>query len=217
MALQKIRIIIADDHALYRDGISMLLAKEPDFQIIASAHDGKELVEKVIEFAPEIAIVDLSMPEMGGVHAIEEIIRKSETKCLAHSTYTTHYSMMEAIGAGAMGYVGKNAQRGEISEAIRAIVSGEPYYCKASAETLSKAIAKKRFHPSFHNPSFSEKEIRILFLIAQEKSNKEISAEMFLSFRTIEGIRSSLLSKMNVKTSTGMIVYALKNNTIMTY
>lgn len=212
MQSPRIRIAIADDHALYRDGLTMLLEKEPDFEIVASAHNGKELVEKVFNYSPDVAIVDLSMPEMGGVHAIKEITGKSNTRCMAHSSIDTHYTMMDAISAGATGFVGKNALRGEIAEGIRMIAAGEPFYCKATAATLAKAISKKRFHPASKPIGFSEKEIRILYLIAQEKSNKEISELMFLSYRTVEGIRSALLSKMNVKTSTGMIVYALKHH-----
>lgn len=212
MDSEKIRIIIADDHALYRDGLSMLLSKQPDFEMVGTAHDGKELVEKVLVEKPDVAVVDLSMPEMNGIHAIREISKKSATRCMAHSIMTTHYSMMDALGAGASGYVGKNAKRGEIAEGIRVIAGGEPFYCRSTAEILSKAIAKKRFNPSYYSTTFTEKEIRILFLIAQEKSNKEISTEMFLSHRTVEGIRSSMLDKMKVRTSIGMIVYALKNN-----
>lgn len=210
-----IKIAIADDHALYRDGLTMLLGKEPDFEIVASAHNGKELVEKVLICHPDVAIVDLSMPEMSGMLAIKEITGKCGTRCMAHSSIESHYTMMDAIGAGAMGFVGKNAVRGEIAEGIRMVASGEPFYCKATAETLAKAISKKRFSPASQPKGFSEKEIRILYLIAQEKSNKEISDILFLSYRTIEGIRSGLLAKMKVKTSTGMIVYALKHHLFM--
>jgi len=211
MISPKIKIAIADDHALYRDGLRMLLSKEPDFEIVASAKNGDELIQRIAFDDPDVAVVDLSMPGVDGIKAIKEITAISRTRCMAHSSIETHYNMMDAIGAGALGFVGKNALRGEIADGIRVIASGEPFYCKAAAKTLSTAISKKRFNATFNDAGFSEKEIRILFLIAQEKSNKEISAKMYLSYRTIEGIRSAILSKMNVKTSTGMIIYALKH------
>lgn len=211
MVASKIKIIIADDHPLYRDGLKMLLSRENDLEIIDGVDNGISLIEKVRSHKPDVAIVDLNLPEMSGIEAIQRIGRIGTTKCLAHSTYCTHDHIVEALEAGAQGYIVKNALRGEITDGIRSIALGEPYYCETSASVISRVVSRKLLPRHKDSSGLSQKEISVLYLIAQDKCNKEIASELYLSPRTIEGIRSNLLHKLGAKTAIGLVVYALKN------
>lgn len=210
----QITVIIADDHDIYRDGLSMLLTKDPLIKVIGDAANGKQLLRLYREFQPDIIITDLRMPELDGVSAIREIVQlKQGAKIIALSTFDSDTMVTDALEAGAMGYIVKNAARGEITEAIRMVYAGIPYYCKTTSSRLVRLIAKSDFNP--YNQSaqklFSEKEREIIKLICLEKTSKEIGDTLFISPRTVEGHRTKILEKMNVKTTAGIAIYALKN------
>lgn len=209
-----ITIVIADDHDIYRDGLFMLLTKDPHIKVVGDATNGKQLVRLFKEFRPDIVLTDLRMPELDGVTAIREIIQfNPDAKIIALSTFDSDTMVTDALEAGAMGYIVKNAERGEITEAVRMVYAGNPYYCKTTSSRLIRLIAKSEFNP-YKVPSpklFSEKEREIIKFICQEKTSKEIGDLLFMSPRTVEGHRIKILEKMNVKTTAGVAIYALKN------
>lgn len=209
-----IRVAIADDHHIFRDGLAFLLNKEPLVELVGEAPDGRRLVQIVRDLNPDIILTDLRMPEMDGIAAIKSIIEKNkDAKIIALSTFDSDTMVIEALEAGAMGYIVKNADRGEIMEAIRMVYTGSPYYCKTTSNRLIRLIAKSEFNPYKKTgvKLFSDKEKEVIRMICEEKTSKEIAEKLFLSVRTVEGQRVKILEKMNVKTTAGIAIYAIKN------
>ncbi len=212
--IKQIRVIIADDHDIYRDGLQLLLSKDPSILVVGEAENGKRLLELVPQVQPDIIVTDLRMPILDGVAAITLITRDyPAVKTIALSTFDSEHLIVEALEAGALGYIIKNAQKGEITDAIQTVAAGHPYYCKSTSVRLVKMISNSHFNPYKIKEGhlFSDKDKEIIKLICEEKSNKEIGEVMFMSTRTIEGIRSRILEKMNVKTAAGIAIYAIKN------
>ena len=209
-----IKVIIADDHAVYRDGLKLLLSKEKEIKIVSEAYNGRILINEVIRHQPDVVLTDLIMPDIDGIGAIRAIAGSgSPARCIAISSYDTDHLIVEALEAGAMGYIIKNAERKEIIEAIKTVYAYHPYYCKSTTAKLARQIARSKFNPyTKENLSlFSEKEKDIVRLICQEKTSEEIGKQLFMSPRTVERIRGKILEKMNVKTSVGVAIYAIKN------
>jgi two-component system response regulator NreC len=209
-----IRVIIADDHDVYRDGLQLLLKKDPDIKVVGEADNGRTLLELVGKLDPDVVITDLRMPVMDGVSAIIEMNSAyPSVRSIALSTFDSEHLIVEALEAGAVGYIIKNAQKGEIIEAIKTVYDGHPYYCKSTSVRLVKMISDSHFNPYKikENHLFTEKDKEIIKLICEEKSNKEIGEALFMSSRTVEGLRSKILEKMKVKTAAGIAIYAIKN------
>jgi DNA-binding NarL/FixJ family response regulator len=214
MQNKKITVIIADDHDVYRDGLRMLLNTDKDIEITGEASNGKQLIDLVKEHTPDVILTDLIMPGVDGVQAIKEIFKSGVTRIIALSTFDTEYLIVEALEAGALGYILKNAQKGEIIEAIKTIYEFNPYYCKSTSSRLVKLISKSKFNPYTKEnlDLFSDKEKEIIRLICEEKTSEEMGTILFMSKRTVDGIRAKILSKMNVKTVAGVAIYAIKNS-----
>lgn len=214
MNIEKIKVIIADDHDLYRDGLRMLLGADDEIVVVAEASTGRELIELVIQHNPDVVLTDLVMPDIDGIKAIKEIKNAGFTRNIALSTFDSEHLIVEALEAGAIGYILKNAQKGEIIEAIKTIYSYYPYYCKSTSSRLVKMISKSKFNPytKQNHDLFSDKEKEIIHFICEEKTSEEIGKILFMSKRTVEGLRARILSKMNVKTVAGIAIYAIKNS-----
>lgn len=209
-----IRVVIADDHDVYRDGLQLLLGRDPQLSVVGEAENGKQLLALLESTTADVVVTDLRMPELDGVSAIKEInTRYPKLKCIALSTFDSEHLIVEALEAGAMGYIIKNAQKGEIIDAIKTVHADQPYYCFSTSAHLVKMISASSFNPykSKRFELFSEKEKEIIQLICAEKSSKEIGETLFMSARTVEGIRAKILEKMNVKTPAGVAIYAIKN------
>lgn len=215
--IAKVKVIIADDHDIYRDGLCMLLSRDSDIEVISEANNGVSLIEMCRSLTPDIVLTDLRMPIKDGIEAIKEISNTNpKIPCIALSTFDSDQLIVNALEAGASGYIIKNSQKGEIIEAIKTVMSGQPYYCQSSSQRLVKLIKNSHYNP-YTNKSisnFSNKELAIIELICKEKNSKEIGEALFMSSRTVEGIRAKILEKMSVKTPAGIAIYAIKNNLI---
>ncbi|NCI46319.1 response regulator transcription factor [Sediminibacterium soli] len=212
---KKIRLLIADDHDVYRDGLQLLLSKDPGIVVVDEAANGKELLEKILVTKPDIVLTDLRMPVMDGVEAIASIVQLFPmVRTIALSTFDSEHLIVEALEAGALGYIIKNAQKGEIIDAVRTVYEGHPYYCKSTSVRLVKMISNSHFNPYKIKEQnlFSDKDKEIIRMICEEKSNREIAEVLFMSPRTLEGIRARILEKMKVKTAAGIAIYAIKNS-----
>ncbi|MEO5650033.1 MAG: response regulator transcription factor [Ginsengibacter sp.] len=213
MITEKIRVVIADDHVLVRDGLHMLLDMDEGIEIVAEASNGKDMVQMARQYSPDVVITDLMMPGMGGIEAIREMYLSGLRRIIALSFYESEPLIVEALEAGALGYIAKNAQRGEIIEAIKTVYDFYPYYSRSTSSRLIRLISNSKFNPYTRTAPvlFSEKEKEIIRLICQEKSSEEISQTLLISKRTVDGLRARILSKMNVKTMAGVAIYAIKN------
>lgn len=210
-----IKIVLADDHEIFRDGFRVMIKKQPSVQLIGEASNGEELVKLSLELKPDVVITDIRMPVMDGVEATKKLNELlPQAGIIALSMFDEEHLIVEMLEAGAKGYLLKNAHKDEIMEAIRTVDRNQTYYCNNTSAKLANLIAKSTFR-SFTKaakPEFSEKELSVIRCICQEMSNKEIAQHLNLSIRTIEGYRDRILEKVGAKNAAGIVVYAIKNN-----
>lgn len=212
--IEPIKVILADDHDVYRDGLKLLLSRDPEIQVVGEAANGEDLISVAKKQTFDVLITDLVMPKVSGIEAIEKLYTSGVSKKnIALSTFDSEYLIVEALEAGAIGYIIKNAQRGEIIEAIKTVYEANPYYCKSTSTHLVKMISESKYNPyqKLKVEVFTEKEKEIIRLICQEKTSDEIGKILLLGKRNVEAIRVKILYKMNTKTVIGMVMYAIKN------
>lgn len=210
-----IRVIIADDHDIYRDGLQLLLSKNPEIQIVGEADNGEKLVLMAKHHKPDIILTDLRMPLMDGIKAIKEINNFDTTiRIIALSSFDSEQMIVDALEAGALGYIVKNAQKGEIFEAIKTVHTFLPYYCKTTSIRLVKLISQSKFNPHKNQKKdiLSQKEKEMIRLICEEKTSKEIGKTLFMSVRTVESWRRKISEKINAKTAVGITLFAIRNS-----
>jgi len=212
-----IRLIIADDHEIFRDGLALMLSRQKDIILLGEASNGKELAELTEQHNPDVIITDIKMPIMDGIQASRLILQKQpDTKIIALSMFDEETLIVDMLEAGAKGYLLKNADKQEILDAIETVYEDKTYYCHHTSARLTNMIIKSNFNPYKKKEpvSFNEREIEIIKLICQQNSSKEISDKLYLSSRTVEGYRTKILEKMNAKNTVGVVVYALKHHLI---
>ncbi|MGI8600546.1 MAG: response regulator [Chitinophagaceae bacterium] len=209
-----IKVLLADDHELFRDGFKMLIKKQQDIEIIGEAENGRELVNLAKELKPDVIVTDIKMPVLDGIEATKTLTKQFPgIGIIALSMFDDEFLIVDMLEAGAKGYLLKNAQKEEIFEAIRSVYNNETYYCNKTSTRLAQMIAKSGFNP-YHKKQrvdFSERELEIMRLICQEYSNKEIGEKLFISARTVEGHRNKIQDKIKAKNMAGIIIYAIKH------
>lgn len=214
MTAQQIKVSIADDHKIFRDGIKMALKDREYLKILWEAEDGRDLMHKLKLKQPDVLLMDIRMPEIDGVNAIG-ILRKEyeDIKIIVLTMYDDQEMITKMMEMGANAYLTKTTDPDEIYQAIITCMNDDFYFNdlvnKAVLLKLQHKKAVKQFYP---NPvKFSEKEIKILKCIAEDKTTEEISKEVFLSPRTIETIRQNMKQKVGAKTIAGLVMYAMRN------
>jgi DNA-binding NarL/FixJ family response regulator len=214
MTAQQIKVSIADDHKIFRDGIKMALKDREYLKILWEAEDGRDLMHKIKLKQPDVLLMDIRMPEVDGVNAIG-MIRKEydDIKIIVLTMYDDQEMITKMMEMGANAYLTKTTDPEEIYQAILTCMNDDFYFNdlvnKAVLLKLQHKKAVKQFYP---NPvKFSEKELKILKCIAEDKTTEDISKEVFLSPRTIETIRQNMKQKVGAKTIAGLVMYAMRN------
>lgn len=214
MSAQQIKVAIADDHKIFRDGIKMALKDRDYLKILWEAEDGKDLVHKLKLKEPDVLLMDIRMPELDGVNAIP-LIRKEheEVKIIVLTMYDDQEMITKMMEMGANAYLTKTTDPDEIYQAILTCMNDDFYFNDlVNKAVLLKLQHKKTVRQFYPTPAkFNEKELRILKCIAEDKTTDEISKEVFLSPRTIETIRQKMKEKAGVKTIAGLIMYGMRN------
>jgi DNA-binding NarL/FixJ family response regulator len=209
-----IKVAIADDHKIFRDGIKMALSGKKFLKIVWEAEDGKDLMHKMRLKLPDVLLMDIRMPEMDGVNAIS-LLRKEyeDVKVIVLTMYDDQEMITKMMEMGANAYLTKTTDPEEIYNAILTCMNDDFYFNdlvnKAVLRRLQQKRPAKAFFPNAVN--FSEKELKILRLIADDKTTEEISKEVYLSPRTIETIRQNMKTKVGAKTIAGLVMYAMRN------
>jgi DNA-binding NarL/FixJ family response regulator len=212
-----IKIVIADDHEIYLDGLRMLTGTLEGIKLIGTAQNGEELIELVKELKPDVVLTDIKMPLKDGIEATRIIVAQyPETGVIGLTMYEEEEQIIDMLEAGAMGYLVKTASKEEVQEAILAVYNKQNYYCSQTTAKITRMIAKSRFNP--YKPkarvSFNDKELEIIQLICDGLTNKEIAQQINLSFRTVEGYRTRIQEKMEVHNTASIIIYAIKNQLV---
>lgn len=214
---EPIKVAIADDHKIFRDGIKMALSGKDYLRIIWEAEDGKDLVHKMKIKLPDVLLMDIRMPEMDGVNAIS-LLRKEyeQVKIIVLTMYDDQEMISKMMEMGANAYLTKTTDPEEIYNAILACMNDDFYFNDlVNKAVMMKLQNKKSVRQFYPNPiKMSEKELKILKLIAEDKTTEEISKEVYLSPRTIETIRQNMKTKVGAKTIAGLVMYAMRNKLI---
>ena len=209
-----IRIVLADDHEIFRDGFRVMLKKQPSVELIGEAPDGEELIKLVEELQPDVVVTDIKMPKLDGIQATKILTKRfKDIGVVSLSMFDEENLIIDMLEAGAKGYLLKNAHKDEIIAAIQAVFQDQTYYCNHTSRKLTRMIAESSFNPNRRpvDPDFSERELKVIRFICQEFSNKEIALQLNLSVRTIEGYREKIQDKISARNTAGIVVYAIKN------
>jgi DNA-binding NarL/FixJ family response regulator len=213
----KIKIAIADDSVIFREGLKVSLFQDSNFEIILEAGNGKELLAGVEKKTPDVILMDLKMPVMDGMEATKAIKKRFPTvKVLAVTMYEDEKFIIHLMENGANGYLLKNAEPEEIRNAIYAVAENGYYFNDlVSKALLKKVVIKSDLKPSFNKQiDFTDREMDVLKLICNEKTSVEIGEAIFLSPRSVEGIRQQLLDKIGVRNTAGLVMFAVRNGYI---
>ena len=211
--MEKIRIALADDHQLFRNGLKILLGGYPEFEVVAEASNGTELL-KVLENCPtDIVLMDINMPEMDGVEATSRISRQiPEVFVIALSMYGEEEYYYRMVEAGAKGFILKDSDISDVHDAIIAVHRGGNYFSQELLYHVIRRIKNREQEEKSSNLSRREKEI--LFKICEGLSNHEIAEELFISKRTVDKHRANLLAKTGSKNTASLILFAIRNKLI---
>ncbi|MET0636100.1 MAG: response regulator transcription factor [Chitinophagaceae bacterium] len=208
-----IRLLIADDHEMFRDGLSQFASKLPNVQLVGEASNGLELVRKAKHLLPDVILTDIKMPEMDGLSATRQLMLDLPScYIISMSMFGDEHLLISMLEAGARGYLLKSAHKTQIEEAIRQVAKGHTYFCSASSERISEMIASKKYNPhlKMKRPKFSDKERDIIKLVCEGFVSKQISDQLGISVRTVEGYRERIQDKMDVRNTAGVVVYAIR-------
>ena len=210
-----IRLVIADDHEIFRDGLALMLSRQKNMTLAGQASDGAQLLTLARETQPDVVLADIKMPHMDGIEATKALLKEfPDLKIIALSMFSEENLIVEMLEAGAKGYLLKNADKQEILDAIASVMQNQEYYCRDTSVTLASMIVKSSFSRKKEVVEFSDRELEIIKLICKQFTAQEMGESLFLSRRTVEGYRTRILEKMNVKNTAGVVIYALKNKLI---
>ncbi len=208
-----IRILVADDHPVVRDGLVAILGTQPDFEIIGTATNGREVVAQVEQLSPDVLLLDLQMPEMDGVEALETLHAQGiEVRVIVFTAFDTDERILGAVQAGAQGYLLKGAPREELFEAIRVVNGGGSLLQPIVMSKLLHHISQRDQAPTAE--TLSPREHEVLGLMARGLQNKEIAAELVISERTVKFHVSSILGKLGAGNRTEAVTMALQQGLI---
>lgn len=214
----KIKIHLADDHQVLIDGLTNLLQTVPNFEVAGSSLDGTTVYQDVMADNADVLILDISMPKKDGIETLKEFNEKqSSCKVIILSSYDDLKIIKEVMKLGAKAYLTKNCAGENIIEAVEAVYHGQEYFSDAVREKIFHTFMdnpKLNQNTAIENPLLSPREIEIITLIALEYSGKEISEKLFISSHTVETHRKNIMKKLNIKSTIGLVKYALKNNLI---
>jgi len=217
MDTAKIKVLIADDHQVLREGLRLLFEKTLDIEVIGEASDGEEVIAKAKELSPDVILMDITMPEVNGLEAAGRITREMpEVKILLLSVHESDEYLAEMLNLGLAGYILKTASGREVIFAIRAVNKGEVYLYPTITRMLVQEYAKiaGAKKPNAVYDGLTNREKEILMHIADDKKNKEIAEIMGLKIRTVQAHRTNLMDKLGAHDRTELVKYAIRKGII---
>lgn len=210
--MKRIRILLADDHALVRQGFKMILDAQPDLEIVGEAGNGREAVELAARLRPEVVVMDVAMPELNGIEATRRIAEHApHTRILALSMHKDSVYVRETLRAGARGYLLKDSAPGELIAAVRALAAGQGYL---SPEVSNAVLDDYRRHVSNPIDLLTSREREVLQMLAEGKTNKEIAGVLNLSVYTVDAHRGRIMEKLNLHSINELVRFAVRNGLV---
>jgi len=208
-----IRVLIADDHTILREGLKLILESRGDIKVVAEAADGLDAVKKAKEFNADVIVMDVSMPNMNGIEATGRILEENKkVKIVILSMKASSEDIYRALHAGATGYLLKESAGSEIADAVHAAVNNRRYLSRKVDDILIDSYIFERKNLTSRSPleSLSSREREILQLVAEGKTSNEIASMLYLSVKTVETYRSRLMQKLGLKDSSALIKFAIE-------
>jgi two-component system response regulator NreC len=210
--MKRIRILLADDHAVVRQGFKMILSVHPDMEIVGEAGNGREAVQLAEELRPDVIVMDVAMPELNGIEATRRVTEAvPHSRVLALSMHKDSVYVREILRAGARGYLLKDAPAGDLVAAIRALASGEGYLSPAVSNAVLDDYRKHVTNPI---DLLSSREREVLQMLAEGKTNKEIAVILNLSVYTVDAHRGRIMEKLNLHSINELVRFAVRNGLI---
>ncbi|NHZ91597.1 response regulator [Massilia sp. CCM 8733] len=201
-----IRVLVCDDHPMMREGIAAVIASQPDMCLAGEAGDGREAVTQYRALQPDVALIDIQMPDMNGIEAIQAIRAEfAQARIAVLTTYRGDARALQAIRSGAQAYLLKSALRKELTEAIRALAAGKRYFPAEIAAELANHLGQERLTP---------REVQVLQLIARGHSNKQVAGELALSEDTVKGHLRNIMDKLGANNRTHAVTIAIERGFI---
>jgi len=215
--MNSIRILLADDHTVIRRGLRALLERQSGFEVVAEAADGREAVETAAAVNPDVAVIDIGMPNINGIEAARRITEKRpETAVVILSMHADESYVLRALKSGARGYLLKDSPEEDLIDAIRAVHAGKAFFSpeisKMLAEDYMRQMRQRGVEDSYELLTPREREI--LQMLGEGKSNKEVATQLNLSLHTVETHRGNVLEKLNLHSTAEMILYAVRKGIV---
>lgn len=215
--MSKIRIVLGDDHTLVRQGVRKILEDQPEWTVIDEASDGREAVRKTLESKPDVAIFDIAMPQLNGIEATRQVVRRApDVRVLILSMHVEEAYVIQGLQAGAKGYLLKDSADVDLVDAVTAVAAGKSFFSPAVARVMLddyvRHLAEKGVVDRYQ--LLSEREREVLQLVAEGRSNKETAEVLCLSPATVETHRSNILQKLDVHNTAGLVLFAVRRGII---
>jgi two-component system response regulator NreC len=215
--MAKIRVLLADDHAIVREGVKMILAKEPDFEMVGEAEDGQQALDLVERMKPNVVVMDISMPGMGGIEATQQVKeRHPGVNVIALTMHEDESYVFKLLRAGASGYVLKRAAAQDLVQAVRSAAKGEAFLYPSVARKVVEDYLKRveTGEERERYDGLTEREKEILTHIAQGLSNQQIAQKLYISIKTVQTHRAHILEKLGLHDRTELVRYAIRKGLI---
>ncbi len=212
----KIKVIIVDDHEIFRNGLKMVLGKLSYVEVAGEANDGKALIDMLEKTRADIILLDIEMPELNGIEATKIALKKHPgLKIIALTMFGEDEYIQSMLDAGAKGFLMKNINKETLDKAIQTVYNGGNYYSEELFDFFTKQFSKEKEVSKEDKLNLTRREKEILQLLCEGLSNKEIAEALFISERTVLGHKTNLLTKTNTKNSLSLMAYAIKNKLVV--
>jgi len=218
MEAKKHKVILVDDHKLFREGLKFVIMQMENMEVVAEASNGKEFLDLLDHHEADLVLMDIAMPELNGIEATKQALEKKPgLRILVLSMFCDEEYYFQMIQAGVMGFVLKEVGKNELEEAINSVLRGESFFSQKLLRDIIMNInnpMNKQKPQTEQKVDLTKRELEVLKLICEGLSNSQIADKLFISLRTVEGHKSNLISKTGVKNSISLVMYALKNKLV---